>query len=756
MKHRDPQQPNTPGELIDLTALLKDVPKADDSLDDILAEFSDQVKAEKARDEREDTIPIPLTRPTGSRTVAAPPAKPIPPAKKPDPQPEEAAEAEDAPAPAEAPPADTAEESPTAQDKPASQPEPAEEEAAPPDNLVHFRRPAFSLKRKLAQLRHQADQFADNDMFHEEDNPDTAAELADRYIPGTDEEAPAPARPERRPRPEPRPAPDTPPAELAKEYTKGLNSLRLRCVFSLLLCLPLFYLTFQGEFGLPVPPVPEGLWPLMQTGALALGIILQLLLCLDLVMDGLAGLFRGRSGPATLAAFAGIFTLADAAVLALNGGTREAPLPYCALAALALSCCMWGEFARRRGLRTTCKTAALSKEPYLVTRDEAKWNGKGTFSKHKGPATGFGSAVQALDGAQRIYRIITPVLLLAALLFALLSSVGRQAPERFLWCFSVILTVGCPLAGLSAFGRPFARLAERLSESGAALAGWPGVAATSGPASLIVTDTDLFPPGSVTLNGIKVFGDFALARVIGCTASLIRESDSGLNKIFADLVRTEGASFREVKNFCCYEGGGLSADVWNQPVLVGSVSFMKLMGVPMPQGLNVKNAVFCAIDGELAGIFALNYTQPGTIYPALQALIRSHVAPVLATRDFNITPAMLQQRFRLPGAKMDFPPVERRLELSAGLQDYAPDPCAVLNREGLGPFAEAVVGGRRLKRAVQTSAVLNVLASIAGLLLSFYLTFVSGYSSLAPVNVLFFQVAWALPTLILSRNVNQF
>ena len=35
---------------------------------------------------------------------------------------------------------------------------------------------------------------------------------------------------------------------------------------------------------------------------------------------------------------------------------------------------------------------------------------------------------------------------------------------------------------------------------------------------------------------------------------------------------------------------------------------MNLMEVPLPQGLNVKNAVFCAIDGELAGIFALNYT----------------------------------------------------------------------------------------------------------------------------------------------------
>ena len=67
-------------------------------------------------------------------------------------------------------------------------------------------------------------------------------------------------------------------------------------------------------------------------------------------------------------------------------------------------------------------------------------------------------------------------------------------------------------------------------------------------------------------------------------------------------------------------------------MLVGSAAFMNLMEVPLPQGLNVKNAVFCAIDGELAGIFALNYTLPDTVFPSLTSLLRERVGPVLATR----------------------------------------------------------------------------------------------------------------------------
>ena len=200
----------------------------------------------------------------------------------------------------------------------------------------------------------------------------------------------------------------------------------------------------------------------------------------------------------------------------------------------------------------------------------------------------------------------------------------------------------------------------------------------------------------------------------------------------------------------------MSAVIRGEQVLVGSASFMALMEVGLPQGLNVKNAVFCAIEGELAGIFALNYTQPNNIRPSLAALISNKVSPVLATRDFNIIPAMLRQRFKLPVEKMEFPPVERRVELSAPLQEYDPVIAAVLCREGLGPFSDAVVGGRRLRNTVRANAVLTVLASLAGILLAFYLTFVRAYFSLAPLNVLVFLVMWLVPILLTSAGVDKY
>ena len=348
------------------------------------------------------------------------------------------------------------------------------------------------------------------------------------------------------------------------------------------------------------------------------------------------------------------------------------------------------------------------------------------------------------------------VLLLACIVFSLLASFGIGEGEHLMWCLSATFTAAAGFGGALAYGRSFHKVARRVSQSGGALAGWPGAAGSRRGNRVLITDLDLFPPGFVELNGIKVFGDFSVERVVGYTATLIRDSGCGLEKLFHDLLRTQGAIFRRADSLCCYEGGGLSANIRGDQVLVGSAAFMNLMEVPLPQGLNVKNAVFCAIDGELAGIFALNYTLPDTVFPSLTSLLRERVGPVLATRDFNLIPAMLQQRFKLTADRMDFPPVERRRELSDPEQDHTGVLTAVLCREGLLPFAESVVGARRLRRAVRASAVLTCAGSTLGVLLAYYLTSVDAYASLSPLNLLFYLLMWLLPVWFLSGWVHRY
>ena len=648
-------------------------------------------------------------------------------------------------------------------EEPAPEDEAAQEEPddLPPeeDKVISFPEEESVLSAFLKDIGKKADDYADR-MFQEDEAVDREeVRRLERLIPGTDREE-LPPEPEsqrlRLPRRKEAPPPDAPPQKLAQQYGKGLKGMAVRCWLLVLL----FLLALVQALSPVVGPVIGWEWvpalaaPAVQAwicaGLLGLGV----LLALDVVLVGLIRAFQLKFGMDTLAALACLFTLADGVQLALSPQPEDR-LPY-ALACLAgLYFQLRGRYHKQLAARLSCRTAAASSHPYRVTLDEGKWSGRDTYVKWQGDAQGFGSQIQADDGAQRIFRRFCPLLFTANVALSLLASLGTGHPQRLLWTLSALFTATAAFGGGIAYGRSFHKAARRLTQSGAALAGWPGAARAGRGNRVVLTDADLFPPGHVELNGYKVLGDFPSERVVAYTATLILESGSGLGRLFHDQLRSMDGLLRKADRLTCYEGG-LSANIRGDQVLVGSASFMSLMDISLPQGLNVKNAVFCAIDGRLAGIFALNYTLPDTVFPAVEELLLEKVGPVLATRDFNLIPAMLQQRFKLAADKMDFPPVERRRELSDPDQSHGDTLTALLCREGLLPFAEAIAAAKRLSVAARLGAVICCAGSALGLVLAAYLTSIGAYTSLSTLSLLVYLLTWLAPVWLLSGWAHRF
>lgn len=743
-------------DLKEVKSLIGDASGDQFSLDDILAEFGSgkmtgqgavPVTPEKAQaDSHSDLLPSEplLSKDPSKKVVIFPGMVQAPSCPDVSPGPEESEEAESSP------------------DVPFREeefldPEPAAENKPETEqDIIPFPEEESVLSAFFKDVGRKADNYADR-MFEEDEHTNREeVRRLERLIPGTDrEESPEKydIRRFRRPRPSEPPPPDLSPQELAKIYSHGLKGMRIRALF-------LFLFAFIALVQLLVPKVgliwlspldDAGLQCWISVALLGVGMLLGL----DGFVSGLGRAIRGKVGMDTLTALSCTFTLADGVVLALTSNP-QGRLPYSAVALFGLWTLIHGIYHKKCGLRLSCRTAAASSQPYRVTLDEGKWNGRDTYTKWSGDAEGFGSQIQTDDGAQRIFRRYCPLLLLGDLLLALLATVAIGQPEQLLWGLSALFTVTAAFGGTLTYGRSFHKVARRLIQSGAALAGWPGIVHAQKGDRVLITDTDLFPPGYVELNGFKVMGDFSMERVVAYTATLIRDSGSGLAKLFHDQLRALGGLMRNADGLCCYEGGGLSANIRGDQVLVGSAAFMNLMDISLPPGLNVKNAVFCAINENLAGIFALSYVLPDTVFPSLEELIREKVGPVLATRDFNLIPAMLHQRFKLAADKMDFPPVERRRELSDPAQPHSETLTALLCREGLFPFAEAITAAKRLHRATGLGAVLCCVGSTLGLFLSAYLVSVSAYGSLSPLNLLVYMATWLAPVWFLSGWVHRY
>ena len=420
---------------------------------------------------------------------------------------------------------------------------------------------------------------------------------------------------------------------------------------------------------------------------------------------------------------------------------------YAAVACLGLAVALWGCVRESRGWYDTCRTAALTENPpYLVTDTPQG------ACKQKGSLPGFYTAAAKDDLPLLWCTAILPVILVGTAVFAGLSSFGRGRGQDFLLSWSAILAAAASFALPLSFPLPFSSLARHLQRSGCAVAGWFGAERISAKRAMILTDADLFPPGSIRLNGIKVYGT-ALPDAVSYAAALARSSGSGLGRLFDGLVRSEGGTTLTTQDFSFYEEGGWAGTIRGESVLLGSASFLRKMDVRLPASLNLKTGLFLSVDRELAAVFAVKYHAVENVDWALRMLRRSRITPILASRDINITPALLQRKFQRK-VKVQYPPLATRLALSEQ-EDGKGLPRALLLREGLLPYAETVTGSRRLCSAARRSTALGLLSSAAGTLLAYYLCMQQSFSLMGPVTMLVFLLLWLLPALLLTARAGR-
>ncbi len=486
------------------------------------------------------------------------------------------------------------------------------------------------------------------------------------------------------------------------------------------------------------------------SAAVSLGLLaVQLLLCFPVLQRGVVELYHRRCSPELLISLFALVTAADSITVWLNMG-RGTQLPLGAVAAVALYFTMRGEMLRLRGLRDSCHMATYDKDPYVVT-DVA-----GGFRKQFCSAEGFIRMTDRESEQLSWYHLLLPVILTATVVFAALTAVNRFDLNHFLWYWSAILGAASSFAFTAAFGTPLGRIARRLQRDGCAVAAYSGAEMMSRKGSMVLTDNDLFPPGTVFLNGMKVYAHDAI-QAISYASSLVNASGCGLRQVFGDLCRSQGGHTYPVEDFSFYEEGGVAGTIRGESVLLGRADFMAQMGVRLPREIKLKTGVFLAVDKELVAVFAIKYMASDNVDAALQAVLHNGIQPVFAVRDFNITPSLIKRKFKINTKKRClYPSLSDRLALSEEEYESNGRAGALLFREGLMPYAEAVIGGERMHGAVRKSCAWALIGSICGTLLAFYLTFAGGFQVLTPAALLAFQLLWAVPSAFVNGWVTQY
>ena len=424
-------------------------------------------------------------------------------------------------------------------------------------------------------------------------------------------------------------------------------------------------------------------------------------------------------------------------------------VPFALSAAVASWLCQWGLFQRSKARQEAFQLANMGGQPpYIASSITAG------ACKQRGRLDGFYRLTDKADPTLIWQNYMVPFLLAAATILAAVTAILGDSMDRFLWIWSAMLCAAVPLALPIQYPLVMAQLQHRLARNGSAIAGYAGARALSRCRRLVLTESDLFPPGTVEFNGYKVFGE-ERRKMLSYATSMTKAAHSQLYDLFAQQLASEGGFRTSVEDLQFHEDGGISGTIRGETVLMGSLYFMKKHQISLPRDLKLQTGVFLSVDGVLGAIFVIKYQPSRNVEWALQALKRAHMPPVLAVKSGNVTPGLLKRKYGVD-CKPIYPDVTTRLALSNAIEQTGEVPYAILYREGLMPLTETVIGAKRMVRTVRRSIGFSYLGGLIGLLLTYYFTSVASYSTLTPLYMLAYGVLWLLPTLLLSGSVKHF
>ena len=477
-----------------------------------------------------------------------------------------------------------------------------------------------------------------------------------------------------------------------------------------------------------------------------LAMLVSALLGSHLMVDALADLLKGRFTINALLTITFAVCLVDAVFCLM-----DLRIPCCAAFSLEMTMALWARLQKRNTELAQLDTMRKAVRLNGLVKVDDYYDGKDGILQKNGEVSDFMDTYQKPSTPEIVQSIYSALSLLACIAIAVFAGLLHGIPMA-IQIFSTSLLVAVPASFFVSITRPMAILETRLHMVGTVLCGWAGVRDLVGKAVFPVKDQDLFPQGSIKLNGVKFYGDRNPDEVVSYTASVISACGGALVPVFQQLLKNRNGVQHSVDTFRNYGEGGVGGEIRGEPVLLGTLSFLQDMGVEIPEGTMVNQAVYAAIDGQLCAVYAISYAKMRSASAGLVTLCGYRKMTVVKLPgDFMLTENFLRGKFSIKSNRVVFPQWEDGMLLSR----FQPDPnepvLALTTRNELVSAAYAVTGARALRQSARLGIAIHLIGGILGLVIMLALGYLGSTQLLTPTNVLLYQLIWAVPGLLVTE-----
>lgn len=560
---------------------------------------------------------------------------------------------------------------------------------------------------------------------------------------------------------------------IQKSIFKPQRSLLVRFIINAVLAALLFWLGAVGA--VPLPGIVSPALHPVSFGAVYMALALALVVVnFSTVAPGIVGLFGEPTvdtGPA-LSAVAVLLQAVVVFVQMVTASTLNGTL-FGGLAGLLLAANAFGKYIRARSILNSFELASSGVDHSAAYAGYVlDYNNEIALDITQGlnedyPAVLVSRPTALVKGFMRqsfsprwsdgVGRIVGWILFGVALLCGIFTYVQSKQLMPAVTAFAAALCLGTPLTSSLVSGLSSMLLQRSTARVGAVVPGWSAVEELGQVNVVMATASDIFPPSSIALHGLRAFELQNINNAILYAASVIVEGCDSLRDIFLALINGKTETLYKVESLIYEPGKGYTAWVDDKRIVLGTREMLQKHDIEPPsvetemQYINSpgRRPIYLAVSGKLYGMFVAGYISDAGVQGMLEGLVQSGVSLLVTSDDMNVTSGLIEEIYDLPKgiAKVLG---QRELEMLEPLTGYLDESEGVMTH--IGSFT-SFIGGMRAAAscavAERMGSILQVVSAGFGCFLCFVLAMFEGLANISIFPVLLFQVAWALVAVVI-------
>ena len=361
------------------------------------------------------------------------------------------------------------------------------------------------------------------------------------------------------------------------------------------------------------------------------------------------------------------------------------------------------------------------------------------------------------DPSEDMSGKIAPVAILCSVFVAALYGVLSKGDVFGAFsALAVMATVSTPLANLIAVNLPMRNLCKDTLQKNAMIAGYPSVRQFCDTKAVVCEASDLYPSGSITLNGVKAFDNYRIEENFLYCAAVLREAGSPLASVFDNVVDNHGGKLPKVESVLYEDKLGLVGWVNGERLLVGSAELLEKFGVTAPALSGEEQYVkegrqktYFAKGSKAVAMFVTTYSSTLRIAEELQRAEANGINILVRTSDPNITSEKISEDFGIFFRSVKV--------LSTGLGNVCKEISSqkedssrayLATRGSFLPFIRALSGCVRMKANISLAVVIQLIGIILGVLITAAIVLYAGPGSLGTLKILLYMLFWGVAAVV--------